>query len=79
LREELLPFGGFFVQFELAGLNLRPGVGIPWQNIQYIPTVRCVERQLILFRRAVASAEIELGSIEEFRRTRVANLGDFFH
>jgi hypothetical protein len=28
----LLPFGGFFVDFDLAGLKMHPGAGIPQQN-----------------------------------------------
>jgi hypothetical protein len=63
--DELLPFGGFFVHFDLAGLNLRPGAGsgIPLRNILsfeaflFQPAVRCGGSQLILFRRAVASAK----------------------
>jgi hypothetical protein len=30
--KELLPFGGFFVDFDLAGLNLQPRAGISQQN-----------------------------------------------
>jgi hypothetical protein len=30
--KELLPFGGFFVDFALAGMKMRPGAGIPRQN-----------------------------------------------
>jgi hypothetical protein len=30
---ELLLFGGFFTHFDLAGLNLRPGVGLPRRKI----------------------------------------------
>jgi hypothetical protein len=47
----MLPFGGFFIHFDLAGLNLQPGAGILWQ--------------LMLFCRGVASAKIESSPVEE--------------
>jgi hypothetical protein len=30
---ELLPFGGIFSHFDLAGLNLHQGAGIPWWKV----------------------------------------------
>jgi hypothetical protein len=32
---ELLPFRGFFANFDLACLNLRPGAGIPRRKIDF--------------------------------------------
>jgi hypothetical protein len=31
-EKELLPFRGFFVDFDLAGLKIHPGAGFPWPN-----------------------------------------------